>query len=51
MLEAMKQVVNDYVTPPDKALERDLHKKVLLPLNSSFKPLSPSPSKLFDPHL
>lgn len=30
MLEAMKQVVHDYVTPPDKALERDLHKKVII---------------------
>jgi translation initiation factor 2B subunit (eIF-2B alpha/beta/delta family) len=28
MLEAMKQVVCDYTTPPDKALERDLHKKI-----------------------
>jgi translation initiation factor eIF-2B subunit delta len=28
MLEAMKEVVRDYSTPPDKALERDLHKKI-----------------------
>ena len=28
MLEAMQHVVRDYVAPPGKALERDLHKKV-----------------------
>lgn len=28
MLDAMKQVINDYTTPLDKALERDLHKKI-----------------------
>jgi hypothetical protein len=37
MLEAMKQVVNDYATPPDKALERDLHKKAA----RAAAPLSP----------
>lgn len=38
MLEAMKAVVNDYATPQDKALERDLHKKVVACLPSSFPP-------------